>query len=105
MKTRANVKTQIQRELKAEFLAAIADKYGGASDFFQKKIDELCDVEKDDKPEETDESKKGFISLNVTVTPEQRAALLAQCEKEGVTMGTWMRNQIKEYLSRKEENK
>lgn len=93
------VKTQISNALKADFLAAMAGEYEGTSDFFRRKIKEMCDVQKEDVPPKA--VKKGFTSLSASVTPEQRAALLAQCEKEGVTMGTWMRRQILDYLAAK----
>ncbi len=94
------VKTQISNAMKAEFLAAIAGEYEGATEFFKRRIREKCDIKQ--KATEQDGTKKGgFTCLSVSVTPEQRAALLAQCEKEGKTMGTWMREQIKEYLASK----
>ena len=103
---RKSVTTQLTAALKLEFENAIKDEYNGASDFFRRLINAKCDVPKTYAVTLTQkQAKKGTIPLSVSVTPEQRAALLTQCEKEGVTMGTWMRNQIKEYLSRKEENK
>lgn len=102
MEQRARAKVTITQQLKAEFLAAIADEYGGASDFFQKKIKEGCGLAEGTPPHgNTKETGKKYTVLDVSVTPEQRAALLAQCEREGVTMGTWMRNEIKAYLAAK----
>lgn len=96
---RVFVATQVSNQTKADFLAALNGEYSGASDFFRRRINEKCTVETEKTPEQP--TGKGFISLNVSVSPEQRAALLAQCEKEGKTMGTWMREQIKEYLATK----
>lgn len=103
MTERAYVQTQITRQLKAEFLAAIADEYDGTSDFFRRRIREKCNVETRGENEKSEPAEKGFIALNASVTPEQRAALLAQCQKEGKTMGTWMRDEIKAYLASKKE--
>lgn len=100
---RVSATVQLKGTEKAAFLTAIKNDFNGASDFFRRCILEKCDVQ--EIKETPPEARSGFVSLNVSITPEQRAALLTQCEKEGVTMGTWMRNQIKEYLSRKEENK
>lgn len=91
--------TQISKQTKAKFLEEIRGEFNGASDFFRKKINEKCDVKRQPPLERTPD--KGFIPLNVSVSPEQRTALLAQCEKEGKTMGTWMREQILEYLESK----
>ncbi len=96
---RVFVATQISNKTKADFLAAISGEYSGASDFFRRRINQKCAVEqaaREKKPAE-----KGHIALNVSVTPEQRAALLRQCEQEGVTMGTWMRREILAYLKKR----
>ena len=96
---RVFISTQISKQTKAEFLATMKDEFNGASDFFRKRINEKCNVKRQTPLERV--GIKGFIALNVSVSPEQRAALLAQCEKEGKTMGTWMREQILEYLKSK----
>lgn len=103
MENQSYVKTQISNAMKAEFLAEIADEYGGASDFFQRRIREKCTIKKNPPKEQTADIKAGYTCLSVSVTPEQRAALLAQCQKEGKTMGTWMRDEIKAYLASKKE--
>ena len=103
MEAQTYVKTQISNAMKAEFLAAIADEYDGATDFFKRKIREQCNIKKSPPKAQTEEIKAGYTCLSVSVTPEQRAALLAQCQKEGKTMGTWMREQIKDYLASKKE--
>ena len=100
---RVFISTQISKQTKAEFSEAIKGEFNGASDFFRKRINEKCNVKR--QPPLGLVSDKGFIALNVSVSPEQRAALLAQCEKEGKTMGTWMREQILEYLKSKGEEK
>lgn len=96
---RVSATVQLKRTEKAAFLAAIKDDFNGASDFFRRRILEKCDVRKTETT--LPEARSGFVSLNVSITPEQRAALLRQCEAEGVTMGTWMRNEIKAYLKKK----
>lgn len=102
--TRQAVTTQLTAAMRLEFLAAIEGEYNGASDFFRRRINALCDVPTGQSVTLTaKQAAKGTAPLSVSVTPEQRAALLAQCEREGVTMGTWMRNQIKEYLKNKKE--
>ncbi len=100
---RVFVGTKVSNAMKSEFLDAIKDEYNGASDFFRRCINEKCDVEKEEREEK--EVEKGFIALNASITPEQRDALIKQCEKEGVTKGTWMRNQIKTYLESKKRKK
>lgn len=97
--------TQISKAMKQDFFAAIKDEYSGASEFFRRRINEKCTVERARDETQAKEDIKGFESLNVSVTPEQRAALLAQCEKEGKTMGTWMRDEIKNYLEEKQKAK
>lgn len=101
---RMTATTQISRKMKSEFLDAINDEYNGASDFFRRRILEKCNVERKREGKEK-ETGAGYVSLNVSITPEQRAALLKQCENEGITMGTWMRNQIKTYLESKKRKK
>ena len=96
---RVFIYTQVRVETKNEFLAAIKSSYGGASDFFRKRINAKCNFE--EPPHEKYKEGTGFIALTVSVSPEQRAALLAQCAKEGKTMGTWMREQILDYLKSK----
>ncbi len=96
---RVSATVQLKGTEKAAFLAAIKNDFNGASDFFRRCILEKCDVKETEAT--PSEARAGFVSLNVSITPEQRAALLAQCEKEGKTMGTWMREQIKEYLASK----
>ncbi len=101
---RMTATTQISRKMKSEFLDAINNEYNGASDFFRRRILEKCNVARK-KEEKEKETGAGYVSLNVSITPEQRAALLKQCENEGVTMGTWMRNEIKAFLKEKEKEK
>ena len=96
---RVFVATQVSKKTKADFLAAISADFNGASDFFRRRINQKCAVERADRDGAPTE--KGFIALTVSVTPEQRAALLRQCEAEGVTMSTWMRNEIKAFLKKK----
>ena len=96
---RVFVATQVSKKTKADFLAAISADFNGASDFFRRRINQKCAVERADRDGASPE--KGFIALTVSVTPEQRAALLRQCEAEGVTMSTWMRNEIKAFLKKK----
>ena len=98
---RAVISSQISNKLRADFLESIKDEFNGPSDFFRRRINEKCAVEKTPPQKQTTEH--GYSSLNVSVSPEQRAALLTQCEKEGKTMGTWMREQILEYLKSKGE--
>ncbi len=99
---RQSVTTQLNVALKLEFENAIKDEFNGASDFFRRRINERCHVPPTEKKTPTRrQASMSTVPLNVSVTPEQRAALLRQCEQEGVTMGTWMREQIKEYLATK----
>lgn len=99
---RQAVTTQLTAALKEEFENAIKDEYNGASDFFRRRINERCGVPPVPAKVPTEkQAKKTNMPLSVSVTPEQRAALLAQCEREGVTMGTWMRNEIKAYLQKR----
>ena len=99
---RQSITTQLSVALKMEFENAIKDEFNGASDFFRRRINERCNVPPtENKTPTRREASMSTVPLNVSVTPEQRAALLRQCEEEGVTMGTWMRNEIKAYLKKR----